>query len=301
MRNSVCGCRLTLTSPKQIFVKNLSIIILTALVVFSLSSCGENKQDNSAERHNSKVENLPEKDAEIQRYNLNIKKERALNRTPCDTLALIEHVLDTFPPGTYLVDFDKTLTYNIPASAVIYYESSYIFALIAKSKQGERLIDTKNIVGFDQSYIDLDSTKLGTAFFYLVLFECSNGKFNTVWETPVPSHGGFNKLSLENWKKKRIPYIRINFHYAQGVGHIDYNYFLVNGISSEPHLLMTYKGINFQRTIADHNNDIFPDYYEYVFYDLKDKVYAGDSVAFTWSPKDSLYINSRNPRQTRPY
>jgi hypothetical protein len=283
----------------QLINKTIFHLFVVTVIVFNFS-CSDNKKNVDPSAY-PKVENLPEKDAEIQRYNLKIKKEHAVNRTPCDTLSLVEYVLDNYPPGTYVVDFDKTLTYNIPSSAVIYYESNYVFALIARSKPGERLIDTKNIVGFDQSYIDLDSTKLGTAFFYLVLFECSNGTFNTLWEAPVPSHGGFNKLSLERWKYNGTPYIRINFHYAQGVGHIDYNYFLINGITSEPHLLMTYQGINFQRTITNFNNDTFPDYYEYVFYESSDKVYPRDSVAFIWSKKDSLYINTLNRRQTRPY
>lgn len=281
--------------------KRILLLLVIILGVIVITSCGNDDHETNERQNYTSVENLPEKDTEIQRYNLKIKKERAINRTPCDTLALIEFVLDSYEAGTYLVDNDKTLTYNIPSPAVIYYESNYIFALIARSRPGERLIDTKNIVGFDQSYIDLDSTKLGTAFFYLVLLECNNGKFNSVWEAPVPSHGGFNNISFQRWKYNGTPYIKINFHYAQGVGHIDYNYFLVNGINSEPHLLMTYKGINFQRTITNRNGDIFPDYFEYVFFDSKDKVYPSDSVAFVWNPKDSLYINIRHPQQTRPY
>lgn len=280
--------------------KTLLLYIIILCVVF-ITSCGSDNSESTERKIYKSVENLPEKDAEIQRYNLKIKKEQALSRTTCDTLALTEYVLDNYPAGTYLVDFDKTLTYNIPSAAVIYYEHNYIFALIARSKPGERLIDTKNIVGFDQSYIDLDSTKLGTAFFYLVLFECNNGSFNSIWEAPVPSHGGFNKFSLERWNYNGTPYIKINFHYAQGVGHIDYNYFLVNGITSQPHLLMTYKGINFQRTITNRNNDRFPDYFEYLFFDSNDNVYPSDSVAFIWNPKDSLYINTKHPQQTRPY
>lgn len=277
------------------------ILLTVFLYSFIFISCENENKETDSEKNNLKVENLPEKDAEIQRYNLKIKKEQAVNRTPCDTISLIEYVLDNYPSGTYLVDIDKSLTYNVPSSAVIYYDNKYVFALIARSKPGERLIDTKNIVGYDQSYIDLDSTKLGTAFFYLVLFECNNGKFNPVWEAPVPSHGGFNTLTLEKWKYKGTPYIKINFHYAQGAGHIDYNYFLVNGLTSYPHLLMTYRGVNFQRTILNYNNDLYPDFYEYIFYDSGQKITARDSVVFVWKPADSLYFNSRNPAQTRLY
>ncbi len=282
---------------KKSKIIQISIILISVLI----TSCGNDNKEIKGQKNYLSVENLPEKDAEIQRYNLKIKKEQAVNRTPCDTISLIEFVLDNYPAGTYLVDIDKSLTYNTPGSAVIYFDSKYVFALIARSKPGERLIDTKNIVGYDQSYIDLDSTKLGTAFFYLVLFECNDGKFNTVWEAPVPSHGGFNTLSLENWKYRGIPYIKINFHYAQGAGHIDYNYFLINGITSFPHLMMTYQGINFQRTILNYNNDVYPDFYEYIFYDSGQKISAKDSVAFVWNQADSLYFNSRNPAQTRRY
>ncbi len=92
----------------------------------------------------------------------------------------------------------RHLTYNIPKAAVIYFDNDkkYIFGVIAESRPGERLIEPKNIIGYDESYIDLDSTKLGTAFFYLVLFHCDNGKLSTVWKALIPSHGGFNNFSL---------------------------------------------------------------------------------------------------------
>jgi hypothetical protein len=64
---------------------------------------------------------------------------------------------------------------------------------------------------------------------------------------------------------------------------------------------MTYEGTHFKRTMANLNNDKFPDYYEHIFYNLDDKIYSKDSVAFIWDKKDSLYINTKNPKQTRPY
>jgi len=64
---------------------------------------------------------------------------------------------------------------------------------------------------------------------------------------------------------------------------------------------MTYEGINFKRTIANVNNDKFPDYYEFIFYDLEDRVFSRDSVAFIWQPEESVYVNTRNRKQTRPY
>src|SRR5690606_5053602 len=100
------------------------------LCVVVITSCGDDNNEPTERKIYKSVENLPEKDAEIQRYNLKIKKEQALNRTACDTLALTEYILDNYPAGTYLIDLDKTLTYNIPSAAVIYYEHNYIFALI---------------------------------------------------------------------------------------------------------------------------------------------------------------------------
>lgn len=91
------------------------------------------------------------------------------------------------------------------------------------------------------------------------------------------------------------------FHYARGSGHIDYNYFFVNGLTSFPHLLMTYEGINFKRTIANVNDDKYPDYYEHVYVDYGDSLRAVDSIAFVWNEKDSVYINTRNKKITRPY
>lgn len=274
-------------------------LFLTILVFFF--SCVDEK--GGLEEKQSGIEDVatnPSKDAEIQRANLEQRKKIAGERFPCDTLSLIDFVLQNYPQGTYLIDFDKSLTYNIPHSAVIYYDK-YILGIIAKSKEGERLIETKNIVGYDQSFIDLDSTELGTAFFYLTLFECKDNSFQVIWESPVPSHGGFNNMSLNKWKHKSITYVKVNFHYAQGVGHIDYNYFFVDGITEKPHLLMTYEGINFKRTIVNLNEDIYPDYYEYLYYDLGNKVFPKDSVAFVWNPEKNVYINTRNNKQTRLY
>jgi hypothetical protein len=273
------------------------------MLSFGLFSC-ETKKEETKNYESLQVENSPQKDADIQRYNLEERKKKTPVRTPGDTIAIMEYVFNNYPQGTYLINFDKTLTYNIPQPALIYSNQGsniFVFAVIARSKPTERLIETKNIIGYDQSYIDLDSTKLGTAFFYLCLFQCSNDQISTVWEAPIPSHGGFNKISMQKWVYNGTPYIDINFHYAQGVGNIDYNYFLVNGLIGQPHLLMTYKGINFQRTITNVNNDKYPDYLEYLYIDTGEKVIARDSIPFVWSIKDSLYVNTRNKKQTRPY
>lgn len=283
-------------------MKQFFLIVIIMFIVVVILQCTENKDSENLSWKEG-VEYSPEKDARIQQYNLEQQKKLAGKRTPCDTLALKEFVLETYPKGSYLIDCDKTQSYSIPRSAVIYYrrDKNYIFGVIAKSREGERLIEPKNIIGYDQSFIDLDSTELGTAFFYLTLFLCEDGHFEKVWETIIPSHGGFNKISLKNWKYNNTPFIEANFHYGRGTGHINYNYFLIDGINKIPHLLMTYEGINFKRTIFNANDDKYPDYYEHIYYDLGDRVFSRDSVAFVWDVKDSVYVNSRNKRQKRPY
>jgi len=281
---------------------NSIITKLILLSLFFLLSCTDKNEKWKEEK--SGIEDValnPEKDAQIQQSNLEHKKKFSSQRSLCDTLSLIEFILNNYPKGTYLIESDKTVTYNIPKPAVICYDKNYILCVIAKSKEGERLIEVKNIVGYDQSFIDLDSTELGTAFFFLTLFECNNNSFQRIWESPVPSHGGFNNMKLEKWENKNIEYVKINFHYAQGSGHIDYNYFLVDGITNPPHLMMTYEGINFKRSIANLNDDLYPDYYEYLYYDLGNKVYPKDSIAFVWNSVNNVYVNTRNNKQTRLY
>lgn len=277
------------------------------LILLLLLSC-EHKtkpENNNKVNYNEQAAFNQNKDAEIQRYNLGKKKKESTNRFPCDTIAVIEYVFDNYPAGTYVLEFDRTTTYNIPKPAIIYFTekdgSKFVFTMIARSRAGERLIEPANLVGYDQSFIDLDSTKLGTPFLYLVLFECSGENLIKQWEAPIPSHGGFNSIALKKWDYNGTNFIESNFHYAQGIGHINYNYFLIDNIRKFPHLLMTYEGTSLKRTLANINNDKFPDYYEHVIYNLKDKVFSKDSVAFKWSDKDTLYINTNNSKQTRPY
>lgn len=269
----------------------MKIFILILLSLFSFSCEKKESEENKSFASND-VAYLPAKDVEIQKYNLEIKKARTKNRTPCDTLALKEFILNNYPEGTYLIDFDKTLTYNIPKPAVIYYDN-YIFAVIVKSKPNERLVEVKNIIGYDQSFIDLDSTKLGTAFFYLTLFKCENNNFKEIWEVPIPSHGGFNKMDLQKWNYNQTLYIRTNFYFAQGIGHIDYNYFLIDGINFKPHLLMTFKEIDSERTIANINNDRYPDFYE--------RIRSKNPAVFIWDTQKEIYANTKNKNQTRKY
>ncbi|MFA4923133.1 MAG: hypothetical protein WC557_02950 [Ignavibacteriaceae bacterium] len=286
------------------------LFLLLSLFAFIVSGCGGDKVDKGqnageTEADNYDVSKDTQRDLSIQEYNIQERKKLTTVRFPCDTIALMEYVLNNYPDGTYLVDFDRTFTFNIPKSAVIYQKNNdglYVFGLIAKSWSNDhRLIEMKNIIGYDASFIDLDSTELGTAFFYLTLFKCNvNGNtFDTLWEAGIPSHGGFNNLTLEKWAKKNIPYIKADFHYAQGIGHFDYNFFFIDGMLKKPHLLLTYEGINFKRIMTDANGDKYPDYIEFKYLDTGDKITVLDSITFIW--KDTCYINTRNPKQYRYY
>lgn len=86
------------------------------------------------------------KDESTRDYNIERDKELAKNRTPCDTIALKEFILENYQEGNYLVEFDRTFTYNVPKAAVIYYKANrkqYVFSVIAKSKEGERFVEKK--------------------------------------------------------------------------------------------------------------------------------------------------------------
>ncbi len=277
-------------------VRYLSIIIGAILIIVSCET-GEQKT----------ADQEPGKDKDIRRSNLEIEEDQQTeNRFPCDTIALQQHIIDDFPEGVYLVEFDRTFTYNIPRPAVLYYrgkkDARYIFAVIAKSKQGERIIEPKNVVGFESSYINLDSTKLGTAFFYLTLFKCENDDFTQLWEAEVPIHGGFNRMRVKNWKAKNIKYMELNFEAGIISGHRSYNYFFVDGIENKPHLMETYLGIVHKRTLANVNNDSIPDYYEYRFTeDSLGGITIRDSIPFYWSERRELYITDVNRRWFRKY
>jgi hypothetical protein len=284
--------------------KKIATTFAAILFVFSFSNCtGESEKEGESEFSQKEVAYSPQTDAEIQRYNIEVRKKQTPQRFPCDTISLMEFVLNHYPEGSYLVSDDRTARYDLPNPAILYYpeDRQYVFGVIARSNPGERLIEVKNIVGYDQSFIDLDSTELGTAFFYLVLFKCQNDNFNIVWEAPIPSHGGFNFLSLHKWNYNSVKFITTKFYYARGIGNISYNYFLLNGLENPPHLLMTYEGINFKRTLANINNDKFPDYFEHIYYDNGTKIIPGDSIPFIWNQKDSVYQNLLNKKHTRPY
>lgn len=244
------------------------------------------------------------KDESIREYNIDVQKSQAKNRFPCDTISLQEYVMANYEPGTYLVRFDKTYTFNIPKQAVIYFRdgnSNFILSVIAKSKPGERNIEAKNVTGYESSFINLDSTKLGTAFFFLTLFECKESQFERIWESEVPIHGGFNRMTIKTWSPKNIKYVEMNYEDGIISGHRNYNFFLVDGWRKPPHLLETYVGIVHKRTLATVNNDKFPDYYEFRFIEDSLRIRVRDSISFYWSERRQLYITDKNPRWFRKY
>ena len=282
-------------------MKKISLLFI--LFSFFFFGCNRTASDEAAE-------DSPSKDESIRRYNVEMaKKQKRESSNPCDTLALIEHIISQDTAGTYLVEFDRTLTYNVPKSAVIYYtdkkkKKKYILAVIAKSKKGERLIEPKNIIGFGSSFINLDSTKLGTAFFYLTLYQCgkdSSEIFKQLWEAEVPIHGGFNSMKLKRWKPKNILYVELNFEAGIISGHRNYNFFFVDGIEEKPHLMETYVGLVHKRTLAKINDDKYPDYWEYRFWDDSISIRIRDSIPFYWSEKRNLYITKYNKRWFRKY
>ncbi len=271
-------------------------IVLPLLAVLTFNCSSDNKSSGDAATSTTK-------DEELREYNLAVEKGQTQNRFPCDTIALKEYVLDNYEPGSYLIESDRTFIYDTPKPAVIYFNdgANYILAIIAKSKSGERNIEGKNVTGFESSYINLDSTTLGTAFFWLTLFECKDGSFERLWESEVPIHGGFNRMSIKTWKPKNIKYVELNYEDGIISGHRNYNFFMIDGWQKPPHLLETYVGIVHKRNMANINNDKCPDYYEYRFIDDTVKIRVLDSIPFYWSDKRQLYITNRNPRWFRKY
>jgi hypothetical protein len=276
----------------------LNRFALLFILVLILGSCAEKDMgDGDAATSTSKDESIRE-------YNIELQKEQTKNRFPCDTISLQEYVLANYEPGTYPVLFDRTYTYNIPKAAVIYFRdslSNYILGVIAKSKPGERNIEAKNITGYSSSFINLDSTKLGTAFFFLTLFECKDGQFIRLWESEVPIHGGFSRMTIKTWSPKNIKYVELNYQDGIISGHRNFNFFLVDGWRKPPHLLETYVGLVLKRVLAMVNNDKYPDYYEYLFSEGGMRIQVIDSIPFYWNDKRKLYVNDRNPRWFRKY
>ena len=288
-------------------LKKFSFLIFILFVALIFSCGGEEggDMDSANSRGADDVARNPEKQEEITKRNLEIEQSQTSKRRPCDTLSLKAYVFDNYPKGTYLIELNQTYTFAAKSYAVIYQKDKgkqYIYALIAKSKQTERAIETKNIVGYASSFVNLDSTRLGTAFFYLTLFECNkDGNFTLLWEYEVPQHGGFNSMKLLKWKDKKIPYIQLNYVDAINSGFRDYNYFMVNGIRNRPHLLETYEAIARKRIMANINNDDYPDFWEFRYVDSVMYVRQIDSIPFYWDTTKTLYVTKRTSKWWRKY
>ncbi len=108
-------------------------------------------------------------------------------------------------------------------------------------------------------------------------------------------------MRIKNWKEKRIQYIELNFEDGIISGHRSYNFFFVDGIEKKPHLMETYLGIVHKRTLANVNDDKFPDYYEYRFTEDSTGIAIRDSIPFYWSEKRNLYITDVSRRWWREY
>lgn len=278
-------------------MKLYKLFIVFPLIAWLAISCSSDKRGGGDAAYSTS------KDESLREYKINVEKEQSKNRFPCDTISLKEYILDNYAPGSYLIEGDRTYIYDVPRPAVIYFNdgANYILAIIAKSKHGERNVEGKNITGFESSYINQDSTTLGTAFFWLTLFECKDGAFDRIWESEVPIHGGFNRMTIKTWQPKNIKYVQLNYEDGIISGHRNYNFFMVDGWRNPPHLLETYVGIVHKRTLANVNNDKYPDYYEYRFAEDSLRIRIMDSIPFYWSDKRQLYITNRNPRWFRKY
>lgn len=272
---------------------------LLLLIIAFFVACEDDTSDNGGEFRGD--------EKNIREENLEKKEEvTGSRRQPCDTLSLQEYVIETFPDGNYLVEFDSPLLYADTRPAVLYFREggTFIFGVIAKSKAGERNVEVKNLVGYDASFLNLDSTKLGTAFFYLTLFECSgDGAFNVVWESEVPIHSGFSSMKMKRWGKNKTPYIEINFIDGVNSGYRNYNFFLIDGLRNKPHMMETYESISRRRTMADVNDDKFPDYWEHKFVEDDTALFIKeyDSVPFYWDTTKQLYLSKKERRWKREY
>jgi len=83
-------------------MKRIKLTIPIIFFITIICGCGEDRNLGNNTQLDG-VEYSPEKDARIQQYNLEQQKKLAGNRTPCDTLALKEFILENYPEGNYSV------------------------------------------------------------------------------------------------------------------------------------------------------------------------------------------------------
>src|ERR1035437_3249709 len=103
-------------------MKHYLYLIIIVFLSIGFFACKGKKEEVNKQDASSQVEYSPQKDADIQRYNLEVRKKNAKSRTPGDTIAIIEYVLNNYPKGTYLINFDKTLTYNVPQTRSFFFK-----------------------------------------------------------------------------------------------------------------------------------------------------------------------------------
>ena len=92
-----------------------------------------------------------------------------------------------------------------------------------------------------------------------------------------------------------------DYGWGESISFSNYNYFFVDGIRAEPHLMETYAGLAHLRKIANINDDDYPDYHEFRFIDSSNYIAIRDSIPFYWEPRRELYITRFNRRWFRYY
>ncbi len=283
------------------------LFYLLALVVFGFSlvaGCGEEEPEVTTDTTTAASQG-EEDMTQMGAYRRNIENrmKESKNRFTNDTLSLAMWILDNYPAGSFLMTVDEVGQLQTQPEAVIYRkkgDSTIVYGILTTSKPDDnRIVEMDNIIGYYTSFIDFDSTELGTAIMYLGQYRGANDQWTKIWDVIVPRHGGFNKFMYQKFPDWNQEYIKVNIYFAEGRGHLDFNYFFTGGIDSVPHLMMTYEGLNFKRTMTNANNDKYPDYVEYVFVDDSLSSRIIDSVTFIW--KDTAYFSVRNPKHWRPY
>lgn len=219
-----------------------------------------------------------------------------------DTLAFKKWIEKNFEKNTLLLKCYQRNTKNVKYAVLNYKysnDTNYIFAVIAKPKENYKNINIDDLVGYYSSFGNLDSTKKGTAFFYLILVANFGKEYNIKYKEIIPIHNGFDIIYLDKWEQKNIDFITVQFLDALTQGTRRFNYFFVNHFLSKPHLLELYSGIDNLRKLYDINGDNYPDYYEFYFINNDREIRRLDSVGFVWNGE--VYVNTQNSKQTRNY
>ena len=107
---------------KKLIMTNILIKLFTIIALIFLFGCDkQNEKIKDVKSSQEEIAYSPDRDADIQRYNIEVRKKQTAQRFPCDTISLMEFVLSYFPQGSYLVSDDRTTTYEPPNPAILYY------------------------------------------------------------------------------------------------------------------------------------------------------------------------------------